>query len=520
VKWKFPIDRFLWKIHWRLLLLLTISLEASPTFQFPVSFWYKQGFSLTESVEISKQGQKDPIFFSDWLDQQTEIKRKKVLAILIANRVKLKKSPSKKINDSNTSNLNSSRSKEGTRIQSGNSDFGFLSGTYQILDTRYLPMEMRNHSSLLVGGTFNYGKAIFEKRDTEFTYGTELNYRYLHIFSGQRYKPLPNFYFAKDPNFFSNFDRKDSYLPQPLNESYFAGVNFNPTGTSHMIGIYSAKSVSPEPGLYFVSPNKSYSITIAPHTKIGSLYINDSFKNFLLRSWNTNLQGEGIGKVENYVGFFYLRSVSEELKLKIDITTYRDNQFISLPTSDFEGKNGIKQDLGYIRFRYKEYFVMEGLNSKEGLRYESGYGLQVPFLYGDWGALVMRFRNYSEEGFYHVSAGGRGLFYEFRNQKTIFSLGSEIRDRHYQWEGKVSVPLNNMYFLELSCLYREAGIPMRSWFENWSYATDFNMNLVDRREIWKLKFVGPDLSLNLSISEKSDSQTFIYYANFQFNHRF
>ncbi len=380
-----------------------------------------------------------------------------------------------------------------------------------------MPLELRNHSSVFIGQQTESIRWSLEKRDNKLVGSASLEHKIFHVHLGNRYKPLPNFYFAKDQNFFSNFDHKDSHLPQPLNESYFAGIKVSPSNPFFLLGVYSAKSVSQEPGVYLVSVDKKYSMTWSPYSRIGSFYINET-KNFA--DWKLNLQGEVFGRNDNFIGFAYLRGQSEKLNLKVDATTFRDNQLLSVPTSEMVDKNTVKQDLGYSRLRYREYFVLEGLTSREGLRIEQGYGLQVPLIFGEYGAIAVRYRNYNENGFYEDLQIGRGLFYEYRKDKTTISLGGEKRGNVYQNEGKIAYALNQNYYIEFSCIYRDSGIKMRSWFENWSYATDFNVNLIDRKEIWKVKFIGKDLALNVSISEKMDSPTYIYYANFQFNYRF
>jgi len=500
--------------------ILSRPIFAEASFLFPAEFWYGQGFTLSESAEIIKEGKKEPNLFRVWLDQQTKKKRSKIIAILLSKGIKFKNSKEKKEKDELV-NPSKTKSELGpVKNKELNEDFFFVGGSYQVLDLRNIPLDKRNHSSLLVGRMFKLGKLLFEKRDEHFVYSAELQNRYFYFSAGNRYKPLPNFYFAKDPNFFSNFDKKDSFLPQPLTESYFLGMYLFPSTQNFLFGVYSAKNVSEEPGFYLVNQNKSYAATLSGQNKIGSLFINDKFRNVFGAGWNLNLQGEAQGKTNNYVGFFYLRGLSDNNRLKIDLTGYRDNQLLLLSTNDSLEKNGVKQDLAYARIRYREYYVLETLSSTEGLRYESGYGVHLPFLYGEWGAFIFRYRDYTEDGFYVNRKKGYGLFYEYRDLNTVFSIGAESRDKHYQSEMKMSFPFPEQYFLEISCLYRESGLAMRSWFENWSFATDFNMNLVDRKEIWKLKFVGPDVSLNISISEKYDSPTYIYYANFQFNQKF
>ncbi len=501
--------------------LLSIKLASEPVFLFPVSFWYKNGFTLQESAEIARAG-KEKETFQLWLDKLPDKKRKKILAVLLSNNVKLKIEKTKpSLNGLNTkSKTNATISIPKSRTNDESPDFFFVGGSYQILDTRYLPLDRRNHSSLFLGQSTSHTKWILEKRDTKFVYGFETHYSYFDLYLGNRYKPIQNFYFAKDADFFSNFDSNKSHLPQPLNESYFLGFKLNPNSTNSLFGVYSSKSVSEEPGLYLVSPEKKYSLTWAPYTRIGSLFINDSYTFGTTNVWRTNVQGEALGRSDNFVGFLYTRSQNQNGDIKIDATVYRDKDILAIPTSELFERNGTTQDLGYSRIRWKEYFALEALNSLQGLRVESGYGIHFPLLYGNYGALVVRYRDYKEDGLSKVNAAGRGLFYEYRNDKIIISIGGEDRDGFRQGEGKLSIPIYKTYFFEMSCLYRDQGIQLRSWFENWSFATDFNMNLVDRKEIWKLKFVGRDLSLNVSISERMDQATYIYYTNFQFNYRF
>lgn len=97
--------------------------------------------------------------------------------------------------------------------------------SYQNLDVRYLPRKEKNHSSVFLGGKGKGQIWILEKRDEEFSYGVNLTYKPFRFTSGSRYKPIPHFYFAKDPNFYSQLERTGSPLPQPITFSNFSVID-------------------------------------------------------------------------------------------------------------------------------------------------------------------------------------------------------------------------------------------------------------------------------------------------------
>ncbi|PJZ44862.1 hypothetical protein [Leptospira brenneri] len=393
--------------------------------------------------------------------------------------------------------------------------FGF---TYQNLDVRYLPRKEKNHSSIFFGGR-NKGQIwIIEKRDEDFSYGTNLTFKQLRFTSGNRYKPIPHFYFAKDPNFYSQLERTGSPLPQPMLYTNFFGYRFLNEGKEYELGIYHAASFSSHPGLYFVSPNKSYSGVWSMGDQKSSLYINDSWNS---KDWGTHrVQSESIFDKKESVGFFYLKSESPESKFFLDATMYRDSPLLYGMVSPEEVRPQIPQVLGYLRTNFKHLIGSEFLSSTEGHRYENGRSGFFPFFISEWGNLIYRYREYNESGNYHWNELGRAAFYEWRKEKAVVSVGFESRETGGQWEGKLAIPIDPGNLLELSAIFREGHPYTRAWFENWTYATDFNINLTDRQEIIKLKWVSPFISLNVSYSEKENDPNPILFINFQLLQKF
>lgn len=389
----------------------------------------------------------------------------------------------------------------------------FFGLSYQNLDVRYLPRKEKNHSSLFFGGKGNGQIWILEKRDENFSYGANLTFKQWRFTSGNRYKPIPHFYFAKDPNFYSQLERTGSPLPQPIEHSNFFGYRRFNEGKEFELGIYHAATFSSYPGLYFVTPNKSYSGVWSPGDNKSSLYINDSwtFQNLGIHK----IQSESIANKKESVGFIYLKSESPESKLYLDTTVYRDSPLLYGMVSPQEVRPEIPQVLGYVRTSFNHLIGCEFLGSTEGHRYENGRSGFFPFFLSEWGNLIYRYREYNESGNYQWNEIGRAAFYEWRKEKTVVSLGFESRDNGGQWEGKLAIPINTGNLLELSAIFREGNLRTRAWFENWTYATDFNINLTDRGEIIKLKWVSPFISLNVSYSEKENDPNPILFINFQ-----
>lgn len=393
------------------------------------------------------------------------------------------------------------------------SDELFFGMSYQNLDVRYLPRKEKNHSSVFFGSKGKGQIWILEKRDEEFSYGVNLTYKPFRFTSGSRYKPIPHFYFAKDPNFYSQLERTGSPLPQPITFSNFFGYRLLVDTKEYELGIYHAASFSSYPGLYFVSPNKSYSGVWSAGDNKSSLYINDSWNHKDLGSHR--IQSESISNKQESVGFVYLKSESPGSQFFFDATAYRDSPLLYGVVSPEEVRPQIPQSLGYTRISYKHLVGSEFLSSVEGHRYENGRSGFFPFFFSEWGNLIYRYREYNESGNYQWNDIGRAGFYEWRKEKAVISFGFESRENGGQWEGKLAIPFGTNNLLELSGIFREGNLLTRAWFENWTYATDFNINLTDRAEIIKLKWVSPFISLNVSYSEKENDPNPILFINFQ-----
>lgn len=394
----------------------------------------------------------------------------------------------------------------------------FVGLSYQNLDVRNLPIEEKNHSGIFLGGNHNGQRYSIEKRDEGFLYGIDFTSQRYRLTSGSRYKPIPHFYFDKDPNFYSQMDRPNSPLPQPIQNSHFFGSQIPLFGQKAELGGFFSQGFSPHPGIYFTSPNKSYASVWSPGDTKSSFFMNDQFA---LEKWGKHrIQSESIFDKKESVGFLYTKSESQNSEYFFDSTLYRDSPLLYGNVASGEFRPEIPQTLGYMRGSYKHRFGGETLSSIEGHRYESGVSGFFPFWISDWGNLLYRYREYKESGSYQLTEIGRAVCYEWRKEKTVWSVGYEWRELGGQWEGKIAIPFQSGQLIELSALFREGNLKTRAWFENWTYATDFNINLTEREEILKLKFVSSFLSLNVSYSKREENPNPILFLNFQFLHRF
>ncbi|TGM01240.1 hypothetical protein EHQ79_07245 [Leptospira jelokensis] len=388
----------------------------------------------------------------------------------------------------------------------------------QNLDVRNLPIEEKNHSTVCVGGNQNGNRYVLEKRDEQFLYGVDFTKQSYRFTSGSRYKPIPHFYFDKDPNFYSQLDRPGSPLPQPLQSSHFFGIQLPYEGKKREFGSFFANGFSHHPGFYFNSPNNSYAGVWSPGGQKSSLFVNDTYQ---FESFgNHRIQSESIFDKKETVGFLYIKSESKDSVYFFDSTIYRDSPLLYGNVANGELRPEIPQTLGYARGSYKHLFGGEGLSSLEGHRYETGSSVFFPLFVSNWGNLLYRYRKYSERGNYQFEELGRAVIYEWRKEKTVISIGFEAREKRGQWEGKIAIPISSGQLIELSALFREGNFYTRSWFENWTYASDFNINLSDREEILKIKFISSFMSLNVSYSKKEESPNPILFINFQFLQRF
>ncbi|TGK84438.1 hypothetical protein EHQ31_00625 [Leptospira montravelensis] len=514
-------------ILWILFVQTLVAVEKKPD-QVSVPQLLKAGFPPHLAAAWKEKSKQPPEKFLEW---KKSLKGKEAALVskvwkeqkitLYDNKQRLAYNKTYRKNEKSTKEEKNQKSKETqtSKPKEGfdSSDELFFGLSYQNLDVRYLPRKEKNHSSVFLGGKGKGQIWILEKRDEEFSYGVNLTYQTFRFTSGNRYKPIPHFYFAKDPNFYSQLERTGSPLPQPITYSNFLGYRLLNDAKEYELGIYHANAFSYYPGVYFVSPNKSYSGVWSPGDNKSSLYINDSWNH---KEWGSHrIQSESIFNKKESVGFVYLKSESPESKFFLDATVYRDSPLLYGIVSPEEVRPQIPQSLGYSKISFKHWIGSEFLGSKEGHRYENGRSGFFPCFISEWGNLIYRYREYNESGNYHWNEIGRAVFYEWRKEKAVVTFGFESRENGGQWEGKLAMPFGTSNLLELSGIFREGQPKTRAWFENWTYATDFNINLTDRQEIIKLKWVSSFISLNVSYSEKENDPNPILFINFQLLHK-
>ncbi len=489
-------------------------------------FWLEHGYSVKEANQIYLEQKKGDLAFKAYLETLPDVRKKRIYAILKGKDItspvlfpqiasKSSNTQGEKTSDRNKAFLSKPEEKiENLREQRLDEIIGisngspFVGGSYQTND------RSESRSSIYSGWQWNKQKVILEKRQEEMGGSLSLEWKSFSLQAGNRYKPIPHFYFAKDPDFYSAFDGFPTLLPQPILPAFFGGYSFGGMKKIANIGLYHASSVTERPGIYLTQAEGRYSATYEPTSGIGSLFVNETLSKGI---WVSRLQGEGIGNQRKFLGFLYGKAVNSDLSLALDGTAYRDALgFLSSSLLETMERNSVIQALEYGRIRFKDYFVLEGLQARDGLQSNFGFGGSLPFYFGDYGALVGRIRKYQRSGAQVTEDWGRGLFYEFRKNKVIFSGGFEKMEASYQYELKFSYPIAKEGFLEISGMMRDPRRTAVSWFENWTLATDFNMTLTERAEIVKLKVAYREFSANISATKQKETEQQFFYANVQF----
>ncbi len=113
--------------------------------------WMKEGFSLRESMQLASEYQKGKEEFRKWIQKRQKKEQGKIYVILKKHNVLLyakfiRENP--RNNEQSKENRNHPKSPEAPPPEK---DYFFIGGSYQNLDTRYLPKSEKNHSGFYLG---------------------------------------------------------------------------------------------------------------------------------------------------------------------------------------------------------------------------------------------------------------------------------------------------------------------------------------------------------------------------------
>jgi len=357
------------------------------------------------------------------------------------------------------------------------------------------------------GGKVWDQRFLFESKDKSPTYSYDLGMGNVRIMGGNRFKPLPHFYFSKDPDFYSAFDRFGSYWTQPILESHYLQY----TKSSQLsFGFFTARSVTQNPGI-FINLGKDR-VSFAWDGQFGSLYWNESRTG---EFWKLRSQGEVFGTAKRELGFGYFIYSLVHIPISFETTMYRDPSQTLRPNNEKEMVSS--QLLQYVRIRGWDYFVFEGIRSYEGLVGKEGMGIWIPIVSTSFGSPVIRYRIYREVWQEITKEIGRGLFWEWRQNGQVISIGGESISSGFQPEARISFRIPKAGIFETSALFTTPRRQTDAWFENWTYAMDFNIDLTDRLTIYKCKWSSDWLSINLSFTRRRPEDPLQYWVNLQGN---
>ncbi|WCL50273.1 hypothetical protein [Leptospira sp. GIMC2001] len=341
---------------------------------------------------------------------------------------------------------------------------------------------------------------------------------YIDLGLGHRYKSIPGFFFAKDPEFYNTLGEN-----QPIRESAF--LNFLPGYFSP--GIFFSQDITGDkPGFSLVFPEKTLAVTYSPETEKRSLYANFYRTPMKFYPGKTKvlftLNGEAIGTKTDYFGIFHTKIEHPESKLYLEGLTYKDDNGFLLQSSDSFQSSQENAINSWIAIGIGPYHRIEAFDSVEigqRERYQSiRWGIWETVL----GSPVYRYRDYSYwsemdgkrfEDFTRADA----ILWMYHGKSIDWLIGREIR---YNGDRTTEAGLNfrgNGWKLETSVLFQAETNRFRSPVERFSGYDTVQIALSDRAKILRFRFRTEFIEWNITSSERINREGSFLFMNLQYN---
>jgi hypothetical protein len=394
-----------------------------------------------------------------------------------------------------------------------------IGGTLENLESRFTDDSSRSKTNPYVFINYKNINSSIEKREKKTITSFEFKNDYIYFSAGGRFKPIYGFYILRDEKYYSAFQNpRHGIIPQPLKDSIWLG--FFPIRYS--FGFFMGDEISKKnPSFYFKTPNDILSITYSPESKLYFHSLN--LRDFTIYpSYILNLSSQGIGKKENYSGYFNTKLIIPKDGLEIENSYYRDfNQRTILNTNDDirPDSNFRGNFLKFSRMHYNRLEYFQGIREQKTERI---WGGNISVFTTGIGAICISARVYENlEKDKINTTESIGLSYEYRLLSTEFMLRLEERknkDRlgELKWTYR---PLSDWKF-EISSLIQKDTNEFRSLFEQWSDGENINTILTDRAYAFKLKVISNFIILNISGSRRKNITGETYFANIQFKQEF
>lgn len=363
-----------------------------------------------------------------------------------------------------------------------------------------------------------------EKRRERDLGGFEYKNKRLYFSTGHRYKPIPGFYFLRDPYFYSAFQNPEhGVVQQPLILSGFLGSIWNSWGS----GLFIGKGIAEKnPGIYIHSPKEIMGIAYAPESKTGFISLN--YRNIYVAGNKLLLTGSSqiYGTKLNYFGYVINRIYIPSEKFEIYSAFTKDDRVNSLNLSQdkfgaIPDRYGLVVKFSYNYYNRLEHFSEIYRYGRESMTGGNGALFSIPM-----GSMCFGGRYYDKKEFndpdyariYGILAATASWEWKKNSEEFIIRYEErKNRDRLIEWKTTLR-PLHD-WRLEISTLISKKENQLRSVYEQWSDGENINTILTDRETVIKLKIIGSYIVINISGSRTKKGED-IFYSNLQFKYEF
>lgn len=416
-----------------------------------------------------------------------------------------------------TSNCGEPSSK--TRLNSENGNFlPTPTNTIPVAPIRFCAsgfIETRNGSPLLSG---------------------KIDHRFFRASFGHRFRPLENFYFLRDNDFYTALPSID----QAIHKAGFFGFK---RGDWSLGTYYSEQEAKRRAGFYLLSPQKLFEFAYSPELKKHYVSLNFQSKNFRLPGPKIVSRIQTLGEKKEFDGTFYSSLFSERLDTEFRITGYRgkSEDLFALDPDRNELKG--KAELARFAITSHSAFSIEWIrawnrpihNERRIYNFDntiSDYGPtlsnenssqnspskrweivagKAPIVYDPtYGGILFSLRNYTNETL------GRGIYYGLYQKRFTIEAGQEWRiNGDAISEGKWSFRLNEIWSLEGAFLFQKEGNRTDSLFEARTARDETSLIFTDRSSSFRLRLLSPYVAFSVSHSRRKEHKTDGIWINLQ-----
>ncbi|PJZ53250.1 hypothetical protein CH380_10595 [Leptospira adleri] len=370
--------------------------------------------------------------------------------------------------------------------------------------------------------------AFFETRDGRPFFSVQWENRFGRASAGHRFRPLENFYFLRDNDFYTALPE----IEQAIHRSAFVHLKFAGWAFG---SFYSEAEARKRGGYFLISPRRIFEFAYAP--ELGTHYASLDFKskNFDLPGPKIVSRIQTFGIKKEWDGTFYTSVFSQRLDSEFRATGYRGKGRDLFAIDPDRGELDGKASLARFGITSHSYFSLEWIRAwKKSLPVEAPFpaffpnsaeptssdfrrwqivGGKAPLYFGEFGGILFSLRNYNQGS---SETLGRGLYYSLQKRNFSIEAGQEWRTNGDSiTEGKWSFRLDESWNLEGAFLFQKEGNQTDSLFEARTARDETSLIFTDRNSSFRLRLLSPYIAFTVSHSRKKENKSDGIWINLQ-----